>query len=61
MLANCGQLGLDPASLSLSGYIEALAAHNATADGSKPAPTKEETERLRRFFGAHKDDHGGDS
>lgn len=54
MLANCGQLGLDPATLSLSGYLEALAAHNAASDGDKAPPTREETERLSRFFGAHK-------
>lgn len=54
MLANCGQLGLDPASLSLSGYLEALAAHAAASGGDKAPPSKEETERLSRFFGAHK-------
>ena len=32
VLANCGQLGLDWERVSLSGYLEALEAHNEATD-----------------------------
>ncbi|MES2903769.1 MAG: hypothetical protein V4696_06245 [Pseudomonadota bacterium] len=50
MLVNCGTMGLDPATLSLSGYLEALAAYNVDPD--KPG-TVEASEGLKRFMAAH--------
>lgn len=55
MLVNCGKLGLDPAGLSLSGYLEALAAHNAASDPGSAAPADPvDLDRLSRFHRARK-------
>lgn len=55
VLVNCGAMGLDPATLSMSGYLEALAAHNAANDPNhKGEPNiTADPERLRRFMNAH--------
>lgn len=54
VLVNCGAMGLDPATLSISGYLEALAAHNASNDPeAKRAGPVEVSEGLRRFMAAH--------
>lgn len=53
MLANCGQLGLDPAALSVSGYLEALAAHNSAGEPEKREPGElADINRLKRFKAA---------
>lgn len=55
MIANCGGMHLNWERLSLSGYLEALEAHNEApaAPGSEPrAPT--DPERLLRFVEAHR-------
>lgn len=51
VLVNCGKMGLDWNSLSLSGYLEALTANNAAHDDKK-AP--EIGERMTRFLSAHR-------
>ena len=51
VLVNCGRLGLDPASLSLSGYLEALWAGNSDGD---TATADTDTTRLSRFLNAHR-------
>ena len=46
-------MGLDPAALSLSGYLESLAAHNAAHDpeaGKSSAPL---SDGMKRFMLAH--------
>lgn len=53
MIANCGAMGVDWQTLSLSGYIEALVAHNNTADPAGHGGTAEPTEELRGFWKAH--------
>lgn len=53
MLANAGQLGLDWERLSLSGYLEALEAHNEANSGGKNTPDASQLERLNRFNRAH--------
>ena len=53
VLVKCGAMGLDPASLSLSGYLESLAAHNAANDpeaGKSSAPL---SDGMKRFMVAH--------
>lgn len=50
VLVNCGTMGLDPAALSLSGYLEALDAHNSAADGPGAQPP---SEALGKFMAAH--------
>lgn len=53
VLVNCGAMGLDPAALSLSGYLESLAAHNAANDpdaGKTAAPI---SDQMKRFMAAH--------
>lgn len=52
MIANCGGMHLDWERLSLSGYFEALEAHNEAASGEVSAPP--DPERLRRFVEAHR-------
>lgn len=57
----CGQLGLDPAALSLSGYLEALAYHAAPeqAAGNEPGEPHDRA-RLSRFHRARKTTANGD-
>jgi hypothetical protein len=38
VLANCGELGLDPEAISLSGYSEAVEVRNEPDDG-RPEPS----------------------
>ena len=49
---NCGRMALDWRTLSLSGYIEALAAHNA-ANNPDGATAPADTTGLARFMAAH--------
>lgn len=51
VLANCGALGLDPAALSLSSYIEAMAARNDDIGPGEPAEPADRA-RLSRFHRA---------
>lgn len=53
MLIDCGHMGLDPGSLSLSGYLEALAAYNAAHDPDADGPPAEASPELRAFMKAH--------
>jgi hypothetical protein len=56
IIANCGALGLDWNVTSMSGYLEALEAHNeanAPPTGSKATP--EQLDRLRRMMKARAD------
>lgn len=61
VLVNCGAMGLDAATLSLSGYIEALAAHNAANDPDAPRDPaiSADPERLKRFMAAHREAGSG--
>ncbi len=52
VLVNCGAMGLDSASLSLSGYLEALAVHNAAPDSDAKGEVMA-SDGLRRFAAAH--------
>lgn len=53
MLVNCGAMALDPASLSLSGYLEALAANNAANDPDAIKRPAAASEGLKAFMAAH--------
>lgn len=46
ILANCGQLGLDPEKLSLGEYFEAVDANNEAVGGGDKRP---DLDRLRQF------------
>ena len=48
-------MGLDWERLSLSGYFEALEAHNEAAGGDGKAKGVQDVDRLRRFMDAHRD------
>lgn len=50
VLANCGAMGLDPAMLSISGYLEAMAASSADP---KDAGADDASPELKRFMAAH--------
>ncbi len=54
MIANCGGMGLDWERLSLSGYFEALEAHNEAAGGDGKPKGVQDVDRLRRFMDAHR-------
>lgn len=49
VIANCGALGLDWERLSMSGYLEAMAARSGGQDSGAP----EISPALRRFMAAH--------
>jgi hypothetical protein len=53
VLVNCGAMGLDPATLSLSGYLETMAAHEAASDPKANKRPAEVSDGLRRFMKAH--------
>lgn len=38
MIASCGTLGLDYATVGLGEFLEAVEAHNASSDPGKPEP-----------------------
>lgn len=60
MLVTCGQLGLDPAALSLSGYLEALACHaNPDAANDHEPGEPHDRARLSRFHRARKNPANG--
>ena len=54
LIANCGGMGLDWERLSLSGYFEALEAHNEAAGGDGKTKGVQDVDRLRRFMDAHR-------
>ncbi|MEN6450341.1 MAG: hypothetical protein ABFC96_07615 [Thermoguttaceae bacterium] len=55
MISNCGNMGLDWERLSLSGYLEALEAHNdAHSTDKKPQASPGGHERLKRAMDALK-------
>lgn len=55
MISNCGNMGLDWEHLSLSGYLEALEAHNdAHSTDKKPQASPGGHERLKRAMDALK-------
>jgi len=49
VIANCGAMGLDWERLSISGYLEAMAARSGDQDAGAP----EISPALRRFMAAH--------
>lgn len=53
MIANCGAIGVDWRTLSLSAYFETCEAHEIAHDGGQSAPP---SEGLKRFFKAHAND-----
>ncbi|MEJ7933489.1 hypothetical protein WG907_04355 [Sphingobium sp. AN558] len=54
MIANCGGMHLNWERLSLSGYFEALEAHNDANSGGGQEKGVKDIDRLRRFVDAHR-------
>jgi len=55
VIANCGAMHLNWERLSLSGYLEALEAHNeAHQDLNAASDRPSNPDRLRRFVDAHR-------
>ena len=52
VISNCGTLGIDWDRLSLSGYLEAMAAYSGMGEPGKPDVTV--TPALRRFAEHHR-------
>lgn len=49
VIANCGAMGLDWAALSLSGYLEAIAARGGEYDGAGEPGEPTDRARVLRF------------
>lgn len=52
MIANCGAMGLDWERLSLSGYMEALEAHNEANSGDETERGGGDPEKLAKVMAA---------
>ena len=59
LIAHCGALGVDWRTLDLSGYLEALEAHNEAHDPEAgKGEIKSDMDRLAKFHRAHGRDGG---
>lgn len=56
MLRACGEIGLDWGEVSLSGYLEAVEAHNEALDPASSAP--EPSDFLKRLVNGETADNG---